>query len=342
MANPDTAVDRSLRKQAQAPKDSQMQHLVNYATLRGFNYQPSYGSTGLEIWRNFDAGIIRHELSAGKRHFPGISAIRLWLSHDAWLREKTRFEANFETALTIAADLGLVVMPVLFNRWHDTVLDYGGTYVDHFFPKASWVQDVDQLAAFTVAIVRPHANDPRIFAWDLCNEPYAYRAGLAELPEIAEAETQWLARTAAICRSAGARAPITVGVHPGGLDFLKRVEPFCDLLSIHPYAMDLNKRAEYESYLDGLAGFAAQVGKPLLATEAVWGALEDAVRVEILRYSLEQLKKRHIGWLAYLLHHSQIADAHREEFGPVGTPGNLSFIEADGTLRPGHEAFNDY
>ncbi len=80
----------------------------------------------------------------------------------------------------------------------------------------------------------------------------------------------------------------------------------------------------------------------VVATEAVWGALEDGKRVEILRYSLGQLKKRHIGWLAYLLHHSLIADAHREEFGPTGPPGNLSFIEADGTLRPGHEAFNDY
>ena len=57
---------------------------------------------------------------------------------------------------------------------------------------------------------------------------------------------------------------------------------------------------------------------------------------------LGELKNRKIVWLAYVLHHSQIADAHRAEFGPVGHPGNLSFIEADGTLRPGHEVFNDY
>lgn len=49
-----------------------------------------------------------------------------------------------------------------------------------------------------------------------------------------------------------------------------------------------------------------------------------------------------VGWLAYLLHHSLIADAHRSEFSPVSGPGNLSFIEADGSLRPGHELFNDF
>lgn len=42
------------------------------------------------------------------------------------------------------------------------------------------------------------------------------------------------------------------------------------------------------------------------------------------------------------LHHSLIADAHRPESGPVGNPGNLAFIEADGTLRAGHEVFNEF
>ena len=62
----------------------------------------------------------------------------------------------------------------------------------------------------------------------------------------------------------------------------------------------------------------------------------------MIQYTLAQLKKRGIGWLAYVLHHSLIADAHRLEFGPVGGPGNLAFIEADGSLRPGHEIFNAY
>jgi len=37
-----------------------------------------------------------------------------------------------------------------------------------------------------------------------------------------------------------------------------------------------------------------------------------------------------------------IADAHGLELGPVGEPGNLAFVQLDGTLRPGHDVFNKY
>ena len=42
------------------------------------------------------------------------------------------------------------------------------------------------------------------------------------------------------------------------------------------------------------------------------------------------------------MHHSLIADAHGPQYGYVGQPGNMSFIDADGSLRAGHEAFNEY
>ena len=103
-------------------------------------------------------------------------------------------------------------------------------------------------------------------------------------------------------------------------------------------------KPHFEKSLDRDVGFAKKVGKPLVSTETCWGALDDQVRVESARYTLEQHRKRNIGSLVYLLHHSLIADAHRPEFGPVrgDGPGNLAFIEADGSLRPGHEVFNEF
>jgi hypothetical protein len=35
---------------------------MNWQELRGFNYQPSYGTFGLELWMKFDAEIIDLEL----------------------------------------------------------------------------------------------------------------------------------------------------------------------------------------------------------------------------------------------------------------------------------------
>ncbi len=113
---------------------------MDCSQIKGFNYQPSWGSTGFEIWRNFDAERMGHEIALGKAYFPRMNALRLWLSHDAWLRDPGRFQAAFEAALGIACAHGLSVMPVLFNRWHCATLDYGGIYIDHFLPKASLVR----------------------------------------------------------------------------------------------------------------------------------------------------------------------------------------------------------
>ncbi len=319
---------------------------MDHTKIKGFNYQPSWGSSGFEIWRNFDSERMGHELSLGKLYFPGMNAIRLWLSHDAWVRNPREFQVALDTALSIADDHSLSVMPVLFNRWHDATLDYGGIYIDHFLPQVSWVQRTDQPTAFAEVIVSAHATDSRILAWDLCNEPFSYSCSPSDIPEIVKAEYAWLERTYGIAKKCGSEAPITVGIHPRhGLDGIRQIEPISDILSIHPYwtcDSPPHDKDAYEKLLDEYVQFAAASGKSLIATETCWGATDDPKRVEIIRYTLQQLKKRGIGWLVYLLHHSLIADAHRVEFGPLSAPGNLAFIEADGTLRPGHDVFNDF
>ena len=320
---------------------------MEYSKIRGFNYQPGYGSSGFELWQKFDAAVIDRELGLGKKYFPKMNAIRLWLSWDSFNRNPEKFSGSFGLALKAADKYGLVVMPVLFNRWHDSVLDYGGIYIDHFLPRASWVQRKDMFLPYLEMIVGKHSEDPRVFAWDLCNEPFAYSCPPEEIPEIVRAEYAWLEEMYKACKHLGAKAPVTVGIHPGhGLKGIRQIEPISDILSIHPYWTENEQthqeKAAFEKSLDEYAGFAKETNKPLLATETCWGALDDKKRVEIIRYTLGELKKRNIGWLVYLLCHSLIADAHRPEFAPYGAPGNLSFIEKDGSLRPGHEIFNEF
>jgi hypothetical protein len=321
---------------SEAPADAA--NAFDWSAVRGFNYQPSYGSSGFELWQRFDAKTIELELGRGKQFFPGMNAIRLWLSWDSFARNPKSFATNFDTALTIAAKFGLVVMPVLFNRWHDQVLDYGGIYIDHFLPGSGWIHNPHLFDGYLDGIVGGHKNDPRIFAWDLCNEPFPTES----FPDSAKAEFNWLQGVYDQCKRLGASAPLTVGIHPGVP--LPKVEPISDVLSIHPYFLGGNDdtKAAYDKKLNDEAAFAQNVKKPLLATECCWGAFDDARRVEFVRYTLTQLKKRNLGWLVYLLHHSLIADAHRPEFGPVGGPEYLGFIEADGSLRRGHEVFNEF
>jgi len=96
----------------------------------------------------------------------------------------------------------------------------------------------------------------------------------------------------------------------------------------------------FEQELDRHVAFAAREGKALIATETCWGSYDDHERAEFIRYTLGELNKRGIGWLAYLLHASGVADAHAQEDGAFSNAGNLAFITADGHLRPCHEVIN--
>jgi len=325
-----------------------------YEDIRGFNYQPSYGSSGLEVWRQFDEKTVGLEIARGKKYFPKWNAIRLWLSWDAFIREPKRFSKNLEAALALAAKHELKVMPILFNRWHDDALDYGGIYIDHFLPGVSWVYREDLFIPYLESIVGGHAHDKRIFMWDLCNEPFSYSVPPSEIPKILEeAEFTWLKKTFEKCKQLGAQAPLCISIHPQhGISGIKRIEPISDVLAIHPYFKGEEEKEEgpeknkvaYEKFLDEYVEFAESIGKPLLATETCWGSLDDddLERAKIIRYTLGELNKRKIGWIVHALHHSLVADLHRPKFGPVGEPGNLSFIEADGSLRPCHEVWNEF
>jgi hypothetical protein len=102
------------------------------------------------------------------------------------------------------------------------------------------------------------------------------------------------------------------------------------------------QKSEFVKYVDDCVAIAAGAGKELLASETVWGARDDAVHVDVMRFTLGELVRRDIGFIVHALSHSLVSDLHRDEYGPVGRPECLHFIEADGRLRAGHEAFNEF
>jgi len=329
-----------------------MNTLKSYENIKGFNYFPSYGATGFEQWMNFDAERIDIEIGRGKKYFPEMNSVRIWLSWNAYIRDSKRIIENFDRELNILEKYNLKAMVVLYNRWHCDFLDWGGIYVDHFYPGLSWVSREDWFTPYLESIVGAHANDERIFMWDLCNEPFSYGGDPADFTEFEKAEFNWLKKTYDTCKKLGAKAPLTIGIHPGhGMPGIRRVEPIEDVLAIHPYFMGKSENADrewftdeegYEKRLDEYVDLAIESCKPLIASECCWGSYDDKKRAELIDYNLKELNKRKIGWLAVALHHSLQADEHRKEYGPYGKPGNLSFIEANGSLRPYHDVVLKY
>lgn len=329
---------------------------MDLRSIHGFNYSGSWGSTGVELWRLFDADLMRTEVARGKAYFPGWNAVRWWLSPEGWIRNPEAFRRNFDIGLGIFAEHGIPVMPVLFNRWHDQFCDFGGVYVEHFLQDASLSRqeyiglEVDTSllpsprqmhARYMTDLADAFGDDERIFAWDLCNEPRLTNPDGSD-DSSRRAERKWLAWVASFLRRTGLSQPLTVGNLPSFQDVIVS-EPYMDFISFHPYYVpgDYTKQ-QYGHDLDVVVEFARDKGKQLLASETVWGAVDNAERVEILEYTLGELRKRQIGFTVHALHHSLVADLHAAEYGPVGYPGRLEFINADGSLRAGHGKFNDF
>ena len=328
-----------------------------YSHVRGFNYEPSYASTVYESWRQFNAETWELEFRRGKEYFPGINTMRLWLDWGAWVQDSERFKKNLDKALELVERICKAKAVVcLMNRWHNTFLDAGGLYIDHFMPNWGWVKYSEgKYTPYLKDIVGTFKDDDRILIWDYCNEPLSYGLPNEQMKEIEQREFEWLSHIYQVIKEIGPKHDVGTSVHNAS-GLLSRVEPIEDVLLIHPYY--ISKRINDEDYiqnvwhplLDEYEKVSRESGKPLLITECCWGGgIDWQTRVAIMKQELGEFSKRKIGFLPHALHHSLVADLHQPEFGPVswkqgdtGFPGSMEFIDVNGLLRPGHEVFNEF
>jgi len=322
---------------------------TDFSKVRGFNYQPSYGCTNFENWLYFKPDVVADELKNGKRLFPGMNTVRLWLDLYAYQHEPNQFVQNFETALSICDSLGLKVMVVLFNRWHDQVCDCGGIYYNHFLPVAGFNEHHRKHADnYIESVVGAHAKDERIIAWDICNEPFTF-GGDEELGKMLDKyEAIWMREHYAKCKQAGATQPVTFSPTIVSPEETEKYDDISDVYLIHPYFFYSDE--EYEntkletcvSLLKDMSDLAKRHKKQICTTETCWGSMDDNTRVGMIRITMEAHREVGMGWIAHALYHSRVADLHDATDGPIGVPGNLAFVRKDGTIRPGHEIINEY
>ena len=325
--------------------------MKNYSDVRGFNYQPSYAWNSYEAWRFFDPEVFDREIGLGKKHFPNMNTVRLWLSYDAFRYEEDRQAANFETALKICQRHGCKAIVCLFNCWHDKALDNGGIYHPMMIPGSIWCAKEDMFDSYIQKIVAPHANDERILIWDICNEPYSFGDNKEYREFMEPYETAWLKKMTDMCHAAGVTQPCGISHHAGtggNLYLQERTAEFTDIFLIHPYFIfrdtDLDNLTDesIDVLLNKYKELSRKYNKPVLCTETCWGSRDDKVRAKIVERTLDGFRRAGIGFVAHALHWSHVADLHTEEDGPLSEPGNLMFIDKDGSVREGHEIFAKY
>lgn len=315
----------------------------DYANVRGFDFQPPWGSNGRDIWlERFDAKEYRRLVRLGKKAFPKLNALRVWLSLDAWYDNRALAVSHMREAGEILKAEGIRMIPVYFNAWHD-VPDYGG--LSHEILRKDLGRWREPFGNYLEEVARALEPLDVVLVHDICNEPLnnclCWEEGTARVRD-------FVAKMAEILHGVS-KAPVTVGSQAGpwakktcGVDCdIDLFAPSVDVISCHPYLVMGAQFASRDEYLDWILANAAHYGKPVLATECCIGGRSDEDRAEIVRKELAGLVSRRIGFIAHALTPSPVCDLHAPKPG-AGKIYYMPFMALDGSVRPCHETFNNY
>ena len=313
-----------------------------YSWVRGFNYQPSWGSHGLQIWNDFRETTFIKEVELGLKHFPKLNVLRIWFSYDAHVADPKKFLAAAKRGAEILAERQIKIIPVIFNGWHSP-LDFGGFSSEQLKMSSRLTPSFGphrQYLSELIMTLRPSGN---LLMYDIANEPFNIAAERG--PGLVLDFLQAMAQQA---RELDSTTPISIGTQGcpgiGGPEDLDRIDSLVDVHAVHPYWIPV-PRIPAERHVEDfqiMIEHLNKLGKPAIATECCWGSNDDTTRVQYIRHDLSLLKQAGIGFLPHALHHSKVADLHRPVPGRKWETMYMGFIEPDGTIRRGHEVYNEF
>jgi hypothetical protein len=249
--------------------------------LVGANYNPASAINQIEMWQadTFNPKEIDKEL--GWAAAIGMNTMRVFLHDLIWQQDAAAYTKRIEQFLAIADKHRIKPMFVLF----DSVWDPNPKLGKQRDPKpgvhnSGWVQgpgaaalkDPSQearLETYVKGVVAAFANDRRVLAWDLWNEPDNLNGSSYKAQEPDNKQALVLAllpKTFAWARAAKPMQPLTSGVWQGDWSTEEKMSPTArlqiaesDVVSFHNYdaAPELEKRI----------GWLKRYNRPLLCTE---------------------------------------------------------------------------
>jgi hypothetical protein len=149
----------------------------------GANFVPSTAINQLEMWQaaTWDPATIDREL--GWAQSLGMNTMRVFLHDQLWTQDSTGFLRRMDEFLTIASRRGIRPMFVFFDSVWDPFPHTGPQRdpIPHLH-NSGWVQSPgrtvladtarhDALRPYVQGVIARFANDRRVLAWDLFNEP---------------------------------------------------------------------------------------------------------------------------------------------------------------------------
>jgi hypothetical protein len=247
----------------------------------GADFLPSTAINELEMWQGetFDPVTIDREL--GWAEGIGMNTMRVFLHNLVWEQDPEAFRKRIDAFLTIAAGHHIRPVFVLFDSCWDPFPGLGPQHPP--IPgvhNSGWVQapgaailadpaEYPRLEAYVKGVVGAFANDERILAWDVWNEPDNTNDGSygkSEPKDKAEIVLKLLPQVFAWARSVHPTQPLTSGVWRGDWSTLEAMPAMAreqieqsDVISFHNYGWP----EEFEKRVEELEQF----HRPLICTE---------------------------------------------------------------------------
>lgn len=249
--------------------------------LVGSNFLPASAINELEMWQadTFDPQEIDREFSWAEGL--GMNTMRVFLHDLLWQQDPAGFKQRVDQFLTIAAKHHIRPIFVLFDSCWDPYPKLGPQHPP--IPgvhNSGWVQSPGakalsdprqepRLQAYVEGIVGALANDPRVLAWDVWNEPSntngsAY--GKVELKDKQKYVLALLPKVFAWARAAHPSQPLTSGLWEGDWSSPEKLDPIgrvqleqSDVISFHNYSWP----EDFEKHVQWLESY----HRPILCTE---------------------------------------------------------------------------
>jgi hypothetical protein len=249
--------------------------------LVGSNFIPATAINELEMWQasTFDPQEIDREL--GWAEALGMNTMRIFLHDLLWEQDAAGFKQRIDKLLTITAKHHIRPILVLFDSCWDPFPVLGpqhpaipGVHNSGWVqsPGAAALRDPAQyprLQAYVRGTIGAFANDPRILAWDLWNEPDGINTGSYEKLEPKnklELVSELLPQVFTWARSANPSQPLTSGVWDGDWSSDDKLSPIqriqlaqSDVISFHNY--------DWPEDFERRIGWLERFHRPIICTE---------------------------------------------------------------------------
>ena len=231
----------------------------------GFNYVPANAISYTEMWmaKGYDPARIDRELALAQDI--GFNSVRVVLSFVVWEAEPDAFLKRLDSFLALCDRHGLKVMiapfdDCVFGPITDPVFGpqpdvVPGWYANGWTPSPGHklVRDTQawpRLERFVRAVIGRFRNDPRVWVWDLYNEP-TNGPGNDSLP-LLEQVVRW-------ARDERLAAPLTIGVWNDNEALNDIALRASDVVTFHSY--------DAPDKLEALLTRMLRTGRPVICTE---------------------------------------------------------------------------